>query len=134
MLNMNSQRIDQAVTEKRALVLGEVDSSTIQQMEEQLGIHFSEDYKFFLKQYGAASIEEHEVFGHAPSTHLDVVENTIQERKRASVLGKMIVLENPGYDGILIVMDDSGQVYEFNNQELKVIHTSFENYLENILN
>lgn len=129
---MDKQWIDQAIVDKTAFVLGGVGEDTIRNMETQLGITLPKGYVTFLNRYGALSINHHEIFGYAPSSHIDVVENTLQERARTKELDQYVVIENPGFDGILIVMDDSEQIFEYNAGELVPLHSSFEDFLDTL--
>ncbi|TCI63149.1 SMI1/KNR4 family protein [Exiguobacterium sp. SH0S2] len=130
---MNKQWIDQAIADKTAFVLGGVGKETIRSMEERLEFIFPKSYVAFLNLYGALSVNNHEIFGHAPSSHIDVVENTLQERERTKELEQYVVIENPGFDGILIAMDKLGQIWEYSSSELELLYSSFDEFLDIII-
>lgn len=130
---MNKQWIDQAIIDQKAFGLQGIENATVQQMQSRVGVTFPEDYATFLKHYGALSVNSHEIFGHAPGSHMDVVENTLQERERTEGLGQFVVIENTGFDGILLVMDESSRIYEYDTKTLIAIHASFEDFLNSLV-
>lgn len=131
---MNRQLIDQAIQKKIVFVLRGTNQEVIKDVEEELHFKFPKEYVEFLISYGAMSIKDHEIFGIAPSTHLDILNNTLEERTRNDALATYVVIENLAFDGMLIVMDETGIVYEFTNESFEKIADSFQQYINQLIN
>lgn len=130
---MNKEHIDQAIQEKKVFSLQGTNPEAVKSAELKLNFKFPKEYVEFLISYGAMSIKDHEIFGIAPSTHIDVMCNTLEERERYNVLSSYIVVENLAFDGLLITMDEKGLIYEFNNESFEKISDSFEQYIHQLI-
>jgi len=130
---MNKEHIDQAIQEKKVFALQGTNLEAVKSAELKLNFKFPKEYVEFLISYGAMSIKDHEIFGIAPSTHIDVLSNTLEERERYNVLSPYIVVENLAFDGLLITMDEKGLIYEFNNESFEKISDSFEQYIHQLI-
>ena len=92
---------------------GGADEEQIIQAESALHLEFNADYKAFLKQYGAACSNGHEIMGICNSKRLDVVENTLREKqKNPNIQDNMYLIENMGIDDVLIWQTREGMIYQ----------------------
>lgn len=84
----------------------------IEQAELSLGLNFAPDFKECLREFGAISVDGHELTGFSADKNLDVVEVTQNNRKKYNVRNNLYVIEEAHIDGIIIWQDDEGNVYE----------------------
>ncbi len=107
------------------------DDSSIEAAESQLGLSFAADYKEYLLAFGAASFDGRELTGVCKSERLSVVSST--ESARAfypQFPPKAYVVEDLGFDHVLVVQDRSGKVYEYGPGDSgKKIAESLQQYL-----
>ena len=103
----------------------------IAEAEKELSISFAPEYKDFLQKYGVASIKGHEFFGLGSSKRLDVVYNTKQLRADNNIMGKdCYAVEATGMDGIVIVQNYSGKVFEVKSgKKPMLLCNSLEEYI-----
>jgi hypothetical protein len=81
--------------------------------EKQLGLHFAEEYKEYLRAFGAILADGIELTGIAKSKSRDVIAVTIQERElNPDIPQEYYVVEDVGIDGIIIWQNESGGVFE----------------------
>ena len=101
--------------------------------EDRLGLRFSDEYRNYLMDYGVVSCGSHEFTGLGGDAYLDVVKGTLGERERNPMLpGNCYLIENVGIDGILLVQDEDGIVYEVSAQGVKKIYNSLQQYVDSI--
>lgn len=112
--------------------LNGVEASDIVNAEKRLGIRFDEEYRNYLMQYGVVSFGSHELLGLGGDSYLDVVEETLRERTAARFPKNCYLIENLGIDGILILQDTQGSVYELSDAGNRKIAGSFGEYIEQI--
>lgn len=107
------------------------DSSAVQAAETQLGLRFAEDYKEYLMAFGAASFDGRELTGVCKSERLSVVSSTERAREfYPHFPHKAYVVEDLGFDHVLIVQDYSGKVYSYGPSDTgKLIAESMHDYL-----
>lgn len=117
---------------KKVFSTGGVSVSEVESAEKELGLTFPEEYKELLVQYGAISFGTHEIAALGVEGYLNVVELTKEERQLNpnNSLEEYIVIQNIGAEGLLIVLDSDGSVYEYSNGELKQIYKDFFSYLK----
>lgn len=112
---------------------GGKDDGKIQEVEEKLGLKFSEEYKKYLRKYGSVSYENHELTGLNRSKRLNVVDCTFEQRKSNDcLLPDMYVVEDLGIDGIIVLQRSDGTVYmlfSYDNEISKVAGSLVE-YLQ----
>ena len=103
----------------------------IRAAELSLELEFAEDYKEYLAQCGIATADGHEFMGLGRANRLDVIANTITERKkRGGIPIDMYVIERLGIDGIVIWQNHLGEVYQSTGQgEFHKIADSLVKYL-----
>lgn len=99
--------------------------------EKELKLVFSEEYKEYIRTFGAIMADGVELTGIAKSEHRNVVSVTIQGWKlNSKVSKKLYVVEDTRVDGIVIWQDESGGIYESRpNSTAKKIANSLAEYL-----
>ena len=81
--------------------------------ELQLRVRFADEYKEYLKAFGAIMADGIELTGIAKSEYRNVVSLTKKERElNSKVPNTMYVIENTCVDGIIIWQDTAGIVYQ----------------------
>lgn len=84
----------------------------IKQAELSLGLNFALDFKECLREFGSVSVDGHELTGFSADKNLDVVEITLNNRKKHNVGNNLYVIEETHIDEIVIWQDSDGTVYE----------------------
>ena len=104
----------------------------IKDAENQLGLSFASEYKEYLKAYGVVSFSGHELIGISKSPRLNVVNVTKEAREIYKHLSDgMYVVEDTGYEGILILQDQKGTVYKIEpNSKPSKIYSSLTAYIK----
>jgi hypothetical protein len=106
----------------------------IKEAETKLGRAFSDEYKKYLLQFGAISFSSTELTGLNIEKYANVVDVTLKEIELNEEFPKdCIVLENIGVEGILILINSKGQVFEWKNNSAIKIHDSMAEYLRSKL-
>ena len=101
--------------------------------EKKLGLRFSEDYRNYLLEYGCVSFGRHELLGLGGDAYLDVVKETLRERQESGQFPKdCYLIENLGIDGIRVLQDAQGNIYEQNDAGVKKIYNDFSAYIDSI--
>lgn len=101
--------------------------------ETHLGLRFSDDYRNYLMEYGVVSFGSHEFMGIGGDAYLDVVSETIRERTNRDVFPmRCYIIENIGIDGILILQNEEGEVFELSDSGCKQIADSLAEYIRSI--
>lgn len=81
--------------------------------EKSLGTTFAPDYRLYLKEIGLACFDGHEFTGITNNARLSVVAVTEQERAaNPNISSSWYVVEQTGFDGIVIWQTPKGDVYE----------------------
>lgn len=101
--------------------------------ELQLRVRFADEYKEYLKVFGAIMANGIELTGIAKAEYRNVVSITKQERElNSKVPNTMYVIENTGADGIIIWQDSLGNVYRtMPDIEPEMIASSLYEYITN---
>ncbi len=95
------------------LAMTPVSDEQIQKAEAQLGVSFSKDYTAYVRAYGAVTYEGHELTGICKSSHLNVVNVTLEEReKNSDVPSEWYVIEQLNIDNVSIWQDSFGGIYQ----------------------
>lgn len=112
--------------------LGGVDELTIQESESKLNLKFSDEYKKYLSEFGLASFSSTELTGIVASKRLNVVDITIDERSiDPDFPPNMYVVEMTDMEGLDILQDEKGTIYEFVPfQGIKQVASSLAEYVE----
>lgn len=86
----------------------------IDSAQNALQVTFSGDYKEYLHEFGAISAKGVELTGLNVSPRINVVDTTLAERMRSSDFpSDMYVIENLAIDGILILQNSAGHIFEW---------------------
>jgi hypothetical protein len=111
--------------------VGGASNEMIEQAERKLNFKFPKEYKELVESLGVVSIGSQEIFGLGVEGYLNVVETTLEERKQyPELLDNYIVIQNLSMEGVLILLDDRGEVFEFHNGKTKMITQSLVGYLK----
>lgn len=110
-----------------------VNKNEIVDCEEALGIVFASDYKQYLENIGLACFDGRELTGICDSKRLNVVSVTLEEHiKNPTVTNNWYVIEQTGFDGIVIWQDSSGTVYQVaENGTVQITYKSLSDYVLN---
>ncbi|MCQ2421909.1 MAG: SMI1/KNR4 family protein [Lachnospiraceae bacterium] len=112
---------------------GGKDEDSISEAENILRAPFADEYKSYLRKYGAVSYDGHELTGLIRSKRLNVVDCTIKQREENDcILPDMYVVENLGIDGIVVLQASNGKVYmlySYDN-EIREVANSLLEYLQ----
>lgn len=103
----------------------------IQAAEFQLGLSFASDYKDYLLAFGAASFNGKEITGICNSARLSVISVTERARDLYPHFPKNVyVVEDLGFDNIIISQDSRGKVYSYGPSDSgTIIADSLQEYL-----
>lgn len=103
----------------------------IEEAERQLNLSFSEDYKEYLLNFGAISFGSTELTGLNIDGYANVVSVTLKEAQRNKSFPKRsIVLENTCVEGLLVLQQSDGEVYEWQNGKKGASFEGLKEYLE----
>jgi len=121
-------------TKRKIYHLKGISAKKVIEAEQKLGLRFSDEFRNYLMEYGAVSSGSHEFMGIGGDSYLDVVDETLRERENRKGFPKnCYIIENLGIDGILVLQDENGVVYEMSDAGLKRIFNSMKEYVEKIL-
>ena len=102
--------------------------------ETKLNLKFAEDYKIYLKTFGSISFNSNELTGLNIEKYNNVIDLTLQERNLNSKFPlNFYVIHNIGNEGILVLQDNSGNIYEYYNNSYTKIYPSFSKYISSLL-
>lgn len=104
--------------------------------ELQLRVRFADEYKEYLKAFGAIMADGIELTGIAKSEHRSVITLTKKEwGLNPKIPHTMYVIENTCVDGIVIWQDTMGVVYQTNPNSAPIkIADSLQDYIVNRTN
>lgn len=102
-------------------------------IEIELALPLSEEYKTYLMKFGAIMANGIELTGFAKSKNRNIVDVTRREWElNDKVPHTMYVIENVGIDGIIIWQDKSGKIYQSSPSIAPfIIANSLSDYLNN---
>lgn len=90
-----------------------VDFQIIQDAEQTLGLRFSQEYREYVKEFGVASFQGHELTGICGIPYLNVVDVTIMDKElMPGIEPSWYVIEEAHIDGIVIWQKSSGEIYK----------------------
>ena len=85
----------------------------IAQAERALSLRFADDYRQYVRAFGAVSAAGHELTGICASRRLNVVEVTLSARATQPAIPRdWYVLEEANIDGILVWQSGAGEVFQ----------------------
>ena len=107
-------------------------SDKVVKAEQDLGLSFAEDFREFLLTFGQTDIENHEITG----VVLDnvVVASKDERQYTHSDTQDMYVIENLGFDGLIIWQNTAGEIFQTVPDKLvkpEKIYNSLVEYFEN---
>lgn len=104
----------------------------IDNAEKTLKVRFAEEYRIYTKKFGAISSNGFELTGVVTSPRLNVVNVTTSERNlNQNISNNMYVIENTGIDGILMLQNEKGEIFEVSpNSEPVKKFNSLAEYLQ----
>lgn len=101
----------------------------ISNAEDVLSLKFSQEYKKYLKTFGFATYEGHELTGICKAKRLNVIDVTLYERALSpEVPLTWYVIEQLNIDGIVIWQSFTGEIYQTapNTEPLKICDSLLE--------
>jgi hypothetical protein len=107
-----------------------VSKDAITNAEQALNLTFAQDFKTYLEKYGVISARHIELTGITDSKRLNVIDVTLAARQNNQFPQDLYVIEDTGIEGILILQNASGQIFELqSNGNLNKIFESLADYL-----
>ena len=115
------------------LPLKPASDTQIIEVERKLKLNFANEYKIYLKTFGAIIANGIELTGIAKSKYRNVILVTQEERiLNPKVPNTMYVIENTCVDGVVIWQDSEGYIYKTQpDLEPKKIADSLAEYVKN---
>lgn len=106
--------IIELIKEKTDLITySSVTLECINEVEKNLQVTFSKEYVKYVTTFGVAIFEGHELTGICDGKRLDVVHNTVEQRRlNPFVPSNWYVIECLDIDGVVIWQDEAGKVYQ----------------------
>lgn len=102
----------------------------ILEAENTLKIKFPSDFVEYVKEFGVISFYGTEWTGLNVKGYLNVVETTLEFREvYKNTLDNYFVIENIGIDNVITVVNEKGEVFEFQNGVVNKIGNSLVDYL-----
>ena len=99
--------------------------------EQKLNLKFSKEYGEYLKTYGAVSFYGTEITGLNVDDYANVISVTLQEREFDKEFPlDCVVIENSGIEGLLVLQNEDGSVYQWIKGKNKKIFNSLNEYIE----
>jgi hypothetical protein len=99
--------------------------------EKRLELKFPEEYKNYVKEFGAISFLGNEWTGLNIDGYLNVVNMTEEERALNKFFPKKyFVIENIGVDRMLIISNEKGEIYTIQYDKIKFLCNSLSEYLD----
>lgn len=103
----------------------------IDSAQDELDLHFPNEYREYLVAYGAIRFNGVELCGLNIDGYLNVVEATKEEKSINEYFpNKMFVIEDLCIDAKKIIGDENGNIYLLQRDRKKLICTSFSDYIE----
>lgn len=126
-----SKVVDMVNSIKGLRYIGGCTEGDIQRAERLLKLRFSEEFREYMLEFGSITFKGVELTGLNITGHLNVVDATLQERKYNPDFPKnMYVIENLGIDGVFIVGDEKGSIYQLQYDKIRKISSSFTEFLQ----
>lgn len=124
------EQIKDQIKQSGAMTKGPITEDVIVEAEKKLGFKFPKSYREIIKALGVISSDSEEIFGLGVEGYLNVVETTLDERQLSNGnLNGFVVIQNLGMEGVLIVVDEKDNVYEYANGKFKNLDCSPAEYI-----
>jgi hypothetical protein len=122
--------IIEAIKELKGLVsMKPASKDDIAAAEQKLGLSFAPDYRSYLEQYGLISARHIEITGLTEAKRLNVMDVTLSARGNSSIPADLYVIEDTGIEGMLVLQNSKGEVFEWQNGKAKKIFDNLVGYL-----
>jgi len=106
----------------------------IREAEKELGLIFPSEYSKYLEDFGAISFGSVEITGLNIDNYANVVNLTKKERERDPDFPKdAFVIQNTGIDGVIVLMNESGLVFFWQNGKIGRSFKSLNDYLLSLI-
>lgn len=110
---------------------GGASKEQIERAEKRLNLKFSEEYKEYLKEFGAISFFGNEWSGLNIDGYFNVVNMTEDEKAlNESFPKKHFVIENIGVDSIFIISNEDGKIHSIQYDKIEFLCNSLSEYLD----
>jgi hypothetical protein len=110
---------------------GGASEEQIERAEKRLNLKFSEEYREYVKEFGAISFLGAEWSGLNVESYINVVNMTEDEKAFNEFFPeKYFVIENLGIDGIVILSNEDGKIYSNQYDKKELICNSLSEYLD----
>lgn len=108
-------------------------ANEVDQIQAQLDLKFSEDFKQYLINYGQLTINDTELCGVFENSHLSVLKLTNEYKKIIKYdQNDLYVIEVLGFDEIVIWQNSQGEIFQTKAMSApEKIQNSFVEYLKN---
>lgn len=103
--------------------------SEVAQAEKQLDLTFATDYKQYVQTYGAIIAKGIEFTGVNVPSRINVVDVTLNERKRENIPSSYYVMENIGIEGYLVLQNNEGKIASYCDGQIEEIAQSIGEYI-----
>ena len=105
--------IDSILSYSDARFIKGVSAKTINEAQNSLELKFSKDYYIYIRKFGIASVNAHELTGICKSKRLNVVDVTKANRELFNdIPDDWYVIEEAHIDGIVIWQSTDGKIYQ----------------------
>lgn len=123
------------IRQSDAMTIGQITEQELLEAENNLNMKLPASYRKIIKEFGVISAGSEEFFGLGVEGYLNIVETTLDERKLAKGdLEKYVVIQNIGMEGMLIVVSEDDQVYEYTSGNFKNLHSSSGDFVVKVVN
>ncbi|MFV8211283.1 SMI1/KNR4 family protein [Streptococcus pluranimalium] len=117
-----------------ALYGGSIKKSLVKEIEKQLNLTFSDEYKTYLYEFGITAILGHELTGISDSNNTNVKDVTEEEWQYNNLVShSLYVVEKTGIDGIVIWQNQKGEIYQTfqGTSPVKIYNSLYEFIVKN---
>ena len=117
-----------------ALYGGSIKKSLVKEIEKQLDLTFSDEYKTYLYEFGITAISGHELTGISDSNNTNVKDVTEEEWQYNNLVShSLYVVEKTGIDGIVIWQNQKGEIYQTfqGTSPVKIYNSLYEFIVKN---
>ncbi len=108
-----------------------VSEETLTKFEDELSLKFGSQFRSYLKEFGALTVEHYEFYGICGSNNSipSAIHATKQSRKYSPQFPKNLIVFSERGDGVLYVVNEDDQVYLYDGGELTDIQQSFNDFV-----
>jgi hypothetical protein len=114
---------------KNKVSTGPVSAVEVSAAEKKLALTFAKDYTAYLQKYGVVSAYHVAITGITSAKRLNVVDVTLVARQKHTISSDMYVVDDTGIEGILVLQNREGDIFELQNNKTKKIYDNLSDYL-----